>query len=600
MLEKYKNYLISNCLSQNTIRGYVDSIRALLKQVKIENLTKETLSNYFIELRKNQSGASVNKYKSAVRSFLKFLNKDKNIVSLDEKLPERLPKFITEEYLKNNIIPVIESVSPNPMKMKAILYFMFYTGLRIGEIHLLKRENIDLKKRVIKFYMPKVKKERLGLIVSKKASIFIQDYFSVEPENINAFNINSANLAKWFQNYNSWFKDINFHPHLLRHCVSEDTEILTLNGWKKYNELKIGEKVFNYNLKKDIIELTPLLKIFKYKYQGIMYNLKNRYIDSLVSPEHKNIFKIAMVKQFDYKRWTAWRNKWELLTISELLTIPNKRLIKILVGNKYKGNKHIKNEKAYLLGLILTDGNIHIKKTSKYCNITIAQSLTANPNNCIKIEHILQKSGLKYSNHKQKYNINKFTGRPYRMQVFRILKGSQNWIWKYLTKNNEPILSTILQLKKSNLKEIFNAMMLADGSRQEFCDQNPKTIELLRIIAVLLGYRTLSSKNNSENKYRTYISYKNNCNVYLNQIQKINYKGIIWCPSTKNKTWIAKRNNKIFITGNSFATYCRKIGMSIEDIKELMGHSDIRTTMIYAHVNIDDIKKRCDEAIKRK
>ncbi len=56
-----------------------------------------------------------------------------------------------------------------------------------------------------------------------------------------------------------------------------------------------------------------------------------------------------MVKQFDYKRWTAWRNKWELLTISELLTIPNKRLIKILVGNKYKGNKHIKTKKHIYL-----------------------------------------------------------------------------------------------------------------------------------------------------------------------------------------------------------------------------------------------------------
>ena len=31
-----------------------------------------------------------------------------------------------------------------------------------------------------------------------------------------------------------------------------------------------------------------------------------------------------------------------------------------------------------------------------------------------------------------------------------------------------------------------------------------------------------------------------------------------------------------------------------------MGHKSIETTMIYAHVNIDDIKKRCDEAIKNK
>lgn len=220
MLEKYKNYLISNCLAQNTIKKYTDSIRDLLEKIKIENLTKETLSTYFIELRKTQKGTSINIYKSAVRSFLIFLEKDKNIVPLDEKIPERLPEFITKEYLENNVIPVIESVSPNPTKMKAILYFMFYTGLRASEIVLMKRSNIDLKKRIIKFYMPKVKKERLGLITSKKASMFIQDYFSLEPETINAFNINLDNLKQWFNNYKCYFKDINFHPHLLRHSFA--------------------------------------------------------------------------------------------------------------------------------------------------------------------------------------------------------------------------------------------------------------------------------------------------------------------------------------------------------------------------------------------
>jgi site-specific recombinase XerD len=217
MIEKYKNYLIVNGKSQNTIVSYTDSIKDLLKKIKIENLTKETLSNYFLELKKSLSANSVNISKSAVRSFLKFLDKD-ILVPQNDKIVERLPEFITEKYFEDNVIPVIESVSPNPLKYKAILYFMFYTGLRVGEITLLKRENIDLDKRVIKFYIPKGKKERLGLIVSKKAKQFIQDYFSVEPETTNAFNISYYALKQWFKGYKSYFKDVNFHPHLFRHC----------------------------------------------------------------------------------------------------------------------------------------------------------------------------------------------------------------------------------------------------------------------------------------------------------------------------------------------------------------------------------------------
>ncbi len=216
MLEKYKNHLIVNGKSKNTITNYVGSIRDLLKKIKVENLDTETLSNYFLELKKSQTASSVNVSKSAVRSFLKFLNKDV-IVPQIEKVAERLPEFITEDYFKDNVIPVIETCCKNPLKMKAILYFMFYTGLRLGEIPLLKRENIDLDKRVIKFYIPKVKKERLGLIASKKAKQFIQDYFSIEPEDTNAFNISYSALRQWFKNYKCYFKDINFHPHILRH-----------------------------------------------------------------------------------------------------------------------------------------------------------------------------------------------------------------------------------------------------------------------------------------------------------------------------------------------------------------------------------------------
>jgi len=37
----------------------------------------------------------------------------------------------------------------------------------------------------------------------------------------------------------------------------------------------------------------------------------------------------------------------------------------------------------------------------------------------------------------------------------------------------------------------------------------------------------------------------------IEQIEEISYKGKVWCPTTKNGTFVARRNGKIFITGNS-------------------------------------------------
>ncbi len=218
MIEKYRKHLIVNGKSHNTVVNYIDKAKTLLKKIKVENINKETLSDYFLEFKNTNSNINtINNCKKAIRSFLNFLEMDNSLVPQSEKVVERLPEFITEEYFENNVIPVIETCCKNPIKIKAVLYFMFYTGLRIGEVVLLKRENIDLKNRTLKFYMPKIKKERLGLITSKKAQKFIQDYFSIEPETINAFNINYYALRQWFVNYKCYFKDINFHPHILRH-----------------------------------------------------------------------------------------------------------------------------------------------------------------------------------------------------------------------------------------------------------------------------------------------------------------------------------------------------------------------------------------------
>ena len=38
---------------------------------------------------------------------------------------------------------------------------------------------------------------------------------------------------------------------------------------------------------------------------------------------------------------------------------------------------------------------------------------------------------------------------------------------------------------------------------------------------------------------------------YIQKVEKVKYNGIIWCPNTKNETVIARRNGKVFITGNT-------------------------------------------------
>lgn len=77
-------------------------------------------------------------------------------------------------------------------------------------------------------------------------------------------------------------------------CVDKKTECLSINGWKKYNELKEGEEILTKNPVSGELEWNQIEKLnIYYNYQGPMYlfengsNKKARNISALTTPDHR-------------------------------------------------------------------------------------------------------------------------------------------------------------------------------------------------------------------------------------------------------------------------------------------------------------------------
>jgi len=214
----YKNYLTVNGFSNSTIDNYIQRIKKLFKTVKIEELNEEEIIKFLLDMKDKYSISTINGYRNAFKSFLTFIKKDVPVPKIIKPI-KKLPESFTEEFFKEKIIPVVEAVFTNPLKMKAILYFLFYSGLRVGEMETIKRENINLDERTVKFYMEKTKEERIT-IFNKETKNILQAYFTTELETINAFNITKTTLKQTISRMKPYFKEINIHPHLFRHSYA--------------------------------------------------------------------------------------------------------------------------------------------------------------------------------------------------------------------------------------------------------------------------------------------------------------------------------------------------------------------------------------------
>ena len=212
ILNEYIKYLKVNGRDKNTIINHLSRIEQFLKKVKIEQINNKTIQDYFLELQNRLKPSSINEHILTLRVFFRFIKKDIELPDR-QKTDKKIVECITPEYFENEIIPMAECLFYAPLdKTKAILYFLFYTGIRLGELTHLKRNDIDLEKREAKIYGEKTHTERKVKFTDEVATI-IERYFLSEPEEQNAFNIGREGVRHIFVKLDKHL-DKRIYPHL--------------------------------------------------------------------------------------------------------------------------------------------------------------------------------------------------------------------------------------------------------------------------------------------------------------------------------------------------------------------------------------------------
>ena len=154
--------------------------------------------------------------------------------------------------------------------------------------------------------------------------------------------------------------------------------------------------------------------------------------------------------------------------------------------------------------------------------------------------------------------------------------------------------SFVNELTEQQANILYKTLLLGDGSecgtKTVYYSVDKENVDTFQYLCSLLGFASRLSIVKRPNKISEIIRGKGifktlyqvsvkdqtkytgfHCHKRLHKfITKQEYTGIVWCPETKNSTWLMRKNGKICFTGNSFGRIPQgvKSGIGIAELKQ--------------------------------
>ena len=344
-------------------------------------------------------------------------------------------------------------------------------------------------------------------------------------------------------------------------CYSDDTEVLTKEGWKLFKDVDIEKDLFaTRNLDTHHFEWQKATEKIKQKYSGEFYHIHSRSLDLLVSPNHRVLYR--------NNPWGLIRGKYEsrerIASAKELFqrkdsikTIPSTSVWK---GKKILGKKFSDKSKhsvpieisgedyCAFMGMYLAEGSTNknyiritqdskskgYKQFKKLLNKIFSSGLSYHGGDFIKNSKPLSKYLKKFGRSWEKYipeDIMNATKEQQEIFLHYYMLGDGSWL------SAQPTMTTVSKKMADQLQEIIqkigkSSMISTVVPKRDSIMKNGRIIKKENIrIAYTLRIR--------ESEYQTF------------EIDKTYYDGNIWCVSVPNTILYVRRNGKPAWSGNS-------------------------------------------------
>lgn len=319
-------------------------------------------------------------------------------------------------------------------------------------------------------------------------------------------------------------------------CVDEATKVLTVNGFKAYNELNEGDMIYTW--KDGNLNVMPVKKvIIKKNESGKMHVYSGRNYLQQVTDYHR-----CLIRKFNSR-------DTELKTSKEIFGVKTPYSFPAMFDGSLLGGISLTDDEIRLSAMLYTDGCLDYRNGTLH-HVKLHKSKRRWKDS--GIENVLNNIPVKFTITDAKRGSFGST-----MRTISFLGESRSYL-ENLIGQKSTIHPNFFRMNQRQARLFLKTWALFDGDENKMllqCD-NETIVEQIQHIAVLAGWTShLVFKKLVSGKETTYVKIKQIRDVKPSNRYEVDYDGIVWCPNTDDGTAVFMKEGNVFISGNSQAPF---------------------------------------------
>jgi site-specific DNA-methyltransferase (adenine-specific) len=374
--------------------------------------------------------------------------------------------------------------------------------------------------------------------------------------------------------------------HHANGCLSEDTEIYVKGkGWVQFHECETGDTVIGYNVETDSFSFQDVTQTHRFNYSDTAYRIESDFTDQIVSIGHRCIVEQNGTLTFR-----------EASTLQQQVSVPFLEGMPKLSDSVSDSQCNASDKEYNLLGELCQAIDFQCKygSESSVANLPGMRCGVLPENKQHETEVLLKELR---GQCKEKRSDNVGSSQEYCQQRTGGLDGRQQGV--LCPKHGRGKQSSLegrrdsIQEKRELQKCSICSMpqgILGNGSEGWVCNGTPtdngsNRREMPAKDGSCSSHQPRSNRQ-SDQKFdalskqpgsQIVRTRESGCKTTLATVTPFHYEGVVWCVSVPDTAFIARRNGKIFVTGNSGFPKAQDIGKLIDNMagaeREVVGKS---------------------------